>query len=768
MSIKHPLFRKPTVIDRNNISKKIIKSNDYSAEKRWLEKEVKSKNIILNNSNYSTITLTGRGEYEILNNSVKMKFSTMINELKERSFTTISFIPNISNWTDFNRFIAEVYIKSTGYYNFYFHFVIHNKNNTFTHACSLKTNEWNKVNFEFDHNLREEITKVDMGVLITGCPPEGLPDVEVTFKDISIEKVKEDYTLGWNLEERFAFSHIGYFINSEKKITTSKYEEGNFKIYDLDNNLVYQNKVEVLNNDLGNYVICDFSEYNIPGEYYLSYGSRTTNVFVISDDYLNSSILSSLNFLYSLRCGEEVKGVHSPCHLNSYAVDLSGNKVPVFGGWHDAGDVSQFEICTGEMAHAVMDLVDVIQDENIKSLLKEEARVGLNWLLRTRFNDGYRVMGVTYSIWRDNIDYADSHNLNPMKAEEGAFENLIASAAEAKAYSIYKDEDPIFADWCLRCAVEDYEHAVREIENGIYTKRWGKTPESQLYGEAILTCVMLYNSTNESKYLDDAVEYAKIVMECQQREYPNWDIPLRGFFYENRDHLTNLVFEHRGHYDSPVYGLTKLCEVGRNYPDYDKWIETLKLFEEYIIKSVSYTAPYDLLPAGIYELDKINLNSYTIHPNDIDNAKQVLKDQISSGIKLNDGVYLRKMGVAVSRRGFHATLLSLTKAVSSTAVILNSNELLRISIKQIEWIMGNNPFSSSTMYGEGYNYHPLYVAFSLQMIGSLPVGIKTYQNTDEPYWPTINNAVFKEIWGHTTGKYLWVLADILKMKEGNK
>ena len=65
------------------------------------------------------------------------------------------------------------------------------------------------------------------------------------------------------------------------------------------------------------------------------------------------------------------------------------------------------------------------------------------------------------------------------------------------------------------------------------------------------------------------------------------------------------------------------------------------------------------------------------------------------------------------------------------------------------------------MYGEGYNYHPLYVAFSKQMVGALPVGIETIGNDDLPYWPTYNNAVFKEIWGHTTGKYLWVLADII-------
>ena len=96
------------------------------------------------------------------------------------------------------------------------------------------------------------------------------------------------------------------------------------------------------------------------------------------------------------------------------------------------------------------------------------------------------------------------------------------------------------------------------------------------------------------------------------------------------------------------------------------------------------------------------------------------------------------------------------------ANILEDQQLKQIAIDQLEWVMGKNPFASSTMYGCGYNYHPLYVAFSRQMVGALPVGIMTKGDNDMPYWPVRDHAVFKEIWGHTTGKYLWVLADLIK------
>ncbi len=159
---------------------------------------------------------------------------------------------------------------------------------------------------------------------------------------------------------------------------------------------------------------------------------------------------------------------------------------------------------------------------------------------------------------------------------------------------------------------------------------------------------------------------------------------------------------------------------------------------------------------------KININHFTLPPKmSTEQATQMLLDQIKGGIDLGDGWYLRMFPISITRRGFHATLLSKTKAVSTLAKVLNDTDLRGIALAQIEWVLGKNPFSSSTMYGEGNNYHNLYVAFSKQIVGALPVGIKTKDNHDLPYWPVINNAVYKEIWGHTTAKFLWVLSDVL-------
>ena len=462
--------------------------------------------------------------------------------------------------------------------------------------------------------------------------------------------------------------------------------------------------------------------------------------------------------MYQLRCGETVHGVHSACHLSSRTVNEKGDEVPNFGGWHDAGDLSQFEIPTAEITGSLYDLYASLGgDERVL----EEARVGSDWLLRTTFHDGSRALAISYDKWFDNIRLNDGHYPNNV-AENGPFENFLSSNALALASLSYEVYDETYSNYCLKVAKEDFEFASTGYKEGKYTRRWGPSIVSQTLGMAVLAACNLFRATLDTKYLDIASEYANEVIKCQEKEY----VPgskIRGFFYEDPEHKYILAYEHRGHEEYVITGLVELCKLNYKHKDFPKWQEALELYREYILSTISATSPYYFLPGHIYMLDKINIDHYTT-PSSYGTKEEAiinLQNQIKEGVKINDNTYLRRMPIAIQRRGFHATLLSKTKAVSSIAKYFDDEKLRQIAIYQLEWVHGRNPFASSTMYKVGYNYHPLYVAYSLQMPGSLPVGIRTYKDSDKPYWPTFDNAVFKEIWGHTTGKYLSVIADLL-------
>lgn len=767
------------IIDSRFAHKEIQPDLTASAEERWEEKDVKDFYQLYDGKDLENITLHGIGSVELSdelthsgNKCILLSTNTDIEDIRPRPFSSIHFTITNNDWTKYNRLSLWVYPKSTGFQNFYFHLTIFTENNqNLLHAPSLTPNQWNHIVWEFPHLQRENVIKFSMGPLLMGCPPEAKPDIKVFFDDIQLQKVEEDYVEGWNVDDRIAYCHSGYFLNAEKIAITQKVNSNEFKLYSEKNEEVFIGKVEDISSDIGHFYKLDFSNFKEDGIYYLKVDDRTTPLFIIDDNPYQSSIWKSLNFLRMLRCGEDIEGVHSACHINNYTMHPDGRMLPNHGGWHDAGDVSQFEICTAEMAHALVDLAqNVLKDDlALGERILEEARYGLNWLLRTRFGDGYRALAVHYSIWQKNVVNGNDHfskdnpKYNNNTAENGPFENFCAAAAEAAAARVFKDIDPIFADWCLRSAIEDFWFGVVGYNNGIYTKRWGPGPDAQVCGEGALAAAEIYAITKDIAFIEQGAKYANIVLGCQQSEMPDWNTPIRGFFYEDLDHSKLLTYEHRGHEQTPVHGLCRLYEVVENHVDKDKWLQGIQLYAEYITSTADLIAPYNLLPAHIYIADKLNMIRFTI-PKSYGTEEEAMasfKRQIANGIKLNEGVYLRRLPIAIQRRGFHATLLSKVKGVTEIAKVLKDDKLKQIAINQLEWILGKNPFSTSTMYGEGHNYHPLYVAFSRQIVGSLPVGFKTLDDFDAPYWPVINNAVFKEIWGHTSGKYLWVLADLI-------
>ncbi|MBQ8293610.1 MAG: glycoside hydrolase family 9 protein [Bacilli bacterium] len=746
-----------------------INPND-EAGNRWKNKKVFDKICLYHSNSLDNVILNGQAKIELSDeytyeNEMSLKFTadTKVENVSPRPFPTIKISLNKLNLNAYNRITLNVYPKATGHVNFYFHFVFGNKGEEVVHAPSLNPNEWNMVTFEVDKIKRDEVETFTIQPFLMGCPPEGLPELEVYVSDIFAEKVEADDDLTWELNNRIAYCHSGYYVEYEKTAIVSNMTEKEFKVFDEQGSLVLTKEVKVEKSNLGTYLILDFTEIKKEGLYKIVIGNLSTKLFEISNNPLDSSIWKSMNFLRMLRCGEDVPSVHSHCHLNCKTVDSKGRTVPNFGGWHDAGDLSQFEICTAEMAEAIAELAFKYENTNIDlyNRLKEEAKVGLIWLLRTRFGNGERALAVSYSVWRDNVLAPDNESIKVSKAENGPFENLLSASALAVGTRLFEDE-PIFSDWCKRAAVEDYKFGVKGYEEGIYTLRWGPNIDSQVAGIAMKTAVELYLLTNDNKYLDDVEKYGKVVLSCQEQDTPKWDIPMKGFFYEDPKHSKILTYEHRGHEQNPIHGLARAYEVLPNHKEAKNWKKGLELYAEYALDSLNYTKPYNLLPAHVYPLDKINIERFTV-PSYWGSKEQALidlKEQAKHGIKLNEDVYLRIFPVAIQRRGYHATLLSKTKAVSLIGRVLNKKELLQVAYDQLAWILGKNPFSSSTMYGEGHNYHPLYVAFSPQLVGALPVGFKTYGHLDVPYWPTVNNAVFKEIWGHTTGKYLWILADM--------
>lgn len=760
------------LLKKSNYARKDVPINIEDSYEYKRNKNISDK-LYLYNGGLDNVSLVGRGDLSlsediVYNNdkSLCMKTNVAIENVIPRPSSTISFTLDHLDLTNYNYFGAYVYIKATGHQNFYVHFMTGNSGHYTNHAPIIVPNKWQFVSWDALHIVRDDICTFSITPFLMGCECTALPDIEVYVDSIFAYNDKPLYDNGWDLENRIAYSHCGYMINERKEAIVSFSEIDTFKVI---GDKEYTFNTKVVESKLGKYLLLDFSDVTCEGEYIIKCGDITSNKFIISDKCYHSSILKSLNFLRSLRCGEHVPGVHNRCHLNCKSVHpVTGATVPNFGGWHDAGDVSQFEICTAEIASSLLELYLTQDDEYLKDRILDEARVGLDWLIHTRFKDGYRALAVTYSIWRDNVLTEDNKSVITNKAEEGSFENFLSAISFGLGALCFKGVDDMYSESLKRLAIEDLEHAIREYNEGIYTVRWGKPITSQTLGCALVALSYIYKLTKDNKYIDLIKKYSLEVIKTQETDFNH---PLKGFFYEDVEHNYVLSYEHRGHEEYPCVGLAKVYELNKEFDILDKdlsneILKCLNLYASFCINSTIYTYPYNLLPSGVYNKDKVNLEHFTAPRKTPEELIEYLSKQIESGDSLGNNWYLRKLPISFTRRGFLATQLSKTKGLSAIMNIVNVDHfddyMKPLVIRQIEWTLGFNPFSTSQMYGEGYDYHDLYVAFSRQMVGALPVGIMTKGDGDAPYWPDFTNAVFKEIWGHTTSKFLGVLSDILK------
>ena len=273
----------------------------------------------------------------------------------------------------------------------------------------------------------------------------------------------------------------------------------------------------------------------------------------------------------------------------------------------------------------------------------------------------------------------------------------------------------------------------------------------ELASAGIVASVELWRATGEQQYATKAIDLAKVILESQQRKQPDWDIPFTGFFYTSPSKEHILHYCHNGREQAPIEALTQLCEAFPDHPDWMKWYSAVTLYSEYLKKIAKYTDPYGVIPSSIYT-DK----EYLQVP---ESRQESFRRQVLNGIPLGKGHYLRLFPVWMDYRGHFGTILPKARALEDAARLRGDPESAKLAQHQLEWVVGRNPFSQSMMYGEGYDFTPLYTPSSGDIVGALPVGIQTRGDSDIPYWPVQSTWTYKEVWTHPVSQWIWLMCD---------
>jgi hypothetical protein len=309
-------------------------------------------------------------------------------------------------------------------------------------------------------------------------------------------------------------------------------------------------------------------------------------------------------------------------------------------------------------------------------------------------------------------------------------------------------------------AEEDWQYGVKglaemkaEDVRGIFRGTFDSDNVIHDFASAgILASLELFKATGKQIYTEMAFEWAKIIVASQQRTRPDWDVPFTGFFYTSPAKDRILHYVHRGHEQAPILALTQLCTLFPDHPDWMTWYSSVVLHSEYLKKIAKYTEPYGVMPASIYSDQE-----YLLAP---ESRREAFRKQVLNGIPLGMGHYLRLFPVWMDYRGHFGVILPQAQALIYAGNLRGDIEAARLAQHQLEWVIGRNPFSQSTMWGEGYDFPPLYSVMSGDMVGGLPVGIQTRGDSDVPYWPVQNTWTYKEIWTRPVIRWIWLMRDM--------
>ncbi|HEX6307690.1 MAG TPA: glycoside hydrolase family 9 protein [Longimicrobiales bacterium] len=634
------------------------------------------------------------------------------------------------------------------------------------HYVTLQNGVWQQVVWEIEPLARDRVTMLEIGYWVNRMLAAPGDRVAFEIGRLELQRVDPDHHTGWNVAPgRIAFSHTGYAAGSAKTALASDLTASEFQLVRVSDSalgaVVLTRLVETVRTRLGEFQRLDFSDVNEPGRYILRAGGRTTRPFAIHGDMWKETIWKALNFFYGNRCGHPVPGSHGIDHLDWFAVH-GGERIVMSGGWHDAGDLSQGLVNTGEATYALFALAETLRergdDPALLARVLEEARWGLDWVLRVRFAGGYRIGFASHNLWTNNV-VGDADD-RTREARNNPNVNYIAAAAGGIAARVLADADPELAARSLRIAEDDWRHAIAGVEGpGTWHTPAFAATRLELAGIGITASLELYRGTGRRQYADHAVRLAQVIAASQQQTAVGSAFALSGFFYTGPDRDTIFHQFHRGNDQAPVVALAQLLELFPDHADARVWEATLERYLAYQKRAAEATAPWYVLPAYVYRPDDaVEVpDSGALHMA----TRESYRAQVLAGMPMGDDWYLRAFPVWFARRGNYGVLLSQAKALATAARARGDSAALDLAHRQAQWVVGRNPFVQSTMYGVGYDWAQQYSVSSGDFVGSLPVGMQSRGTSDVPYWPAQNMYVYKEVWVHSTSRWLWLMADLL-------
>ncbi len=644
--------------------------------------------------------------------------------------------------------------------------------------ADLAPGAWNHLTWEIPEFPRDQVEALYLFKPTTGLPiATDDPSITMDFDELRLERVEAEPVSAWQVTPgKIAYSHFGYSPAASKLAFCSEPNQNTFRVVNARTNAtVRELPVKQLHNARGQYAILDFTAITTPGNYRLQCGASNSEAFPIGDEIWDHLIDTQINTFQGFRCGCGVPDSHDACHLDTF-VEYKGERRTMAGGWHDAANNTQFADSTNLSIFVLLRLyealvVDPAQSQRAQRAL-EEAKWGLDWSLRMRFAPGVRLVKNYASYWTDS-EVGTDDDIIQVNAEHDLRENIFALVGLSISARVLRRSDPALAARALKAAEEDYADIRPNVMHPVQPVTFGDSIRGtwrDLAAYLTVSTVELYRITGNPQYRADAIRYGGWLLDLQEQSFVNGS-PVTGYFYADAERTKIQRETYGGCDDSGLLALRALCEAFPEDPAWINWYAGLLIYDEYYCREGGgASAPFNVIPTAVWrrkDLDtdlrfgmaggapfpmgKASPLSPTPPSPDLNRKQSVA--MYEAGTPLAPDMRLRIFNIWNNHVAHGATTgqLCRTAGLGSAAHVRSNLDSFELVRRQLQWVIGANPFSRSLMFGVGYDYWQNFTVDNINFVGGLGLGFNNYQ-ADEPAWG--NNAVFpyKEQWSYSASR----------------
>ena len=555
-------------------------------------------------------------------------------------------------------------------------------------------------------------------------------------------------------------NHVGFVPGAGKSIVAKGLRTSKFEVINTTTGeVVYTGNFKAEPGDFGEYSTGDFSSFNREGYYYIKSDTLRSFPFSISGAVYKPAMELIMGYFSLQRCGPSSTGYLTPCHLDDGIRMDNGKHQDVTGGWHDASDLRKWIGATIYGMVGIGKSYDLQGKNGLdRSKLMDELKWGNQYFLKMQEPDGY----LMNFIGGDAKKHSDSNRWTNNEIEQGSGDPVFVKptvgrsrqdmlisgmsddriirtdpldlvgqynfiTSEAIMARITKTDDPAYSEKCLQAAVKCFEWCIRAKKN----------VTAGVLGSSIQAALELFKTTKQDIYRDFAVTQASELRKLQVTDQGG---NIGGFFYtsaSDREPYKNIS---RG-----CLEFISLCDLAAAFPEHRDVTIWKGMISGYANQYLSYFMQknsFGIVPFGLFS-----------------------KEDPGGDRKLGNYWYRYFMHPELSWWvGINANLASAGVGLMKAAKVLNDPELKIAAQKQLDWIVGRNPFNSSTIISIGYNQ-------PVQMMGSefkpftplIPGAVMNGlggDKDDQPNLITKSNYQQSEYWTPMVAYTLWLMAEI--------